>query len=97
MHRRSKSAEAHDLVLRSRYLLRRNTREGTLAAVSLLERAEAFDSTYAEVAAAQAEIYQVLALFADQSRIPGNRELTPRATRCSARVMPRRAPSGSTA
>ena len=77
MHRRSKSAEAHDLVLRSRYLLRRNTREGTLAAVSLLERAEALDSTYAEVAAAQAENYQVLALFADQGRIPGNRELTP--------------------
>jgi eukaryotic-like serine/threonine-protein kinase len=76
MHRRSKSAEAHDLVLRSRYLMRRNTREGMLAAVPLLERAEALDSTYAEVAAAQAEIYQMLAVFADQARIPGNRELT---------------------
>ena len=77
MHRRSKSAEAHDLVLRARYLMRRDTREGTLAAVSLLERAEALDSTYAEVAAAQAENYQTLAIFADQSRIPGNRELRP--------------------
>ena len=76
MHRRSKSAEAHDLVLRSRYLMRRNTREGMLAAVALLERAEALDSTYAEVAAAQADIYQMLAVFADQARIPGNRELT---------------------
>ena len=77
MHRRSKSAEAHDLVLRARYLRRRDTREGTLAAVSLLERAEALDSTDAEVAAAQAETYQTLAIFADQSRIPGNRELRP--------------------
>ena len=77
MHRRRQEAQAHDLVLRARYLMRRDTREGTLAAVSLLERAEALDSTYAEVAAAQAEVYQTLAIFADQSRIPGNRELRP--------------------
>ena len=75
VHRRSRSAEAHDLVLRARYLLRR-TPDGTLAAVRLLERAAALDSSYAEVPAAQAQAYQILAVFSDQSRIPGNRDVT---------------------
>jgi serine/threonine-protein kinase len=77
MHRRSASAEAHDLVLRARYLMRRNTRAGMLAAVGLLSRAEALDSTYAEVAATQAQVYQLLAVFADQSRVPGAMDMTP--------------------
>ena len=76
MHRRSRSAEAQDLVLRARYLMRRNERPGLLAALPLLERAEALDSTYAEVVAAQADVYQRIAIFADQSRVPGLRELT---------------------
>jgi TolB-like protein/tRNA A-37 threonylcarbamoyl transferase component Bud32 len=76
MHRRSRSAEAQDLVLRARYLARRNERAGMLAAIPLLARAEALDSNYAEVVAAQADVYQRIAIFADQSRVPGIRELT---------------------
>ena len=76
MHRRSRSAEAQDLVLRARYLMRRNERPGLLAAIPLLTRAEELDSTYAEVVAAQAEVYQRIGIFADQSRVPGMRELT---------------------
>jgi eukaryotic-like serine/threonine-protein kinase len=76
VHRRSRSAEAQDLVLRARYLMRRNERPGLLAAIALLTRAEALDSTYAEVVAAQADVYQRIGIFADQSRVPGMRELT---------------------
>ena len=77
VHRRSRSAEAHDLVLRARYLMKRNTREGMLAAVDLLARAEALDSAYAEVAATQAQLFQTLAVFTDQSRVPGAMDMTP--------------------
>ena len=76
VHRRSRSAEAQDLVLRARYLMRRNERPGLMAALPLLTRAEALDSNYAEVVAAQAEVYQRIGIFADQSRVPGLRELT---------------------
>jgi tetratricopeptide (TPR) repeat protein len=47
-----------------------------MAALPLLTRAEALDSNYAEVVAAQAEVYQRIGIFADQSRVPGMRELT---------------------
>ena len=76
MHRRSRSAEAQDLVLRARYLMRRNERPGLLAAIPLLTRAEAIDSNYAEVVAAQADVYQRIGIFTDQSSVPGMRELT---------------------
>ena len=76
LHRRSASAEAQDLVLRARYLLRRDTREGLVAAVALLARAEALDSAYAEVASTQALVYQSLAIFVDQSHVPGESEIT---------------------
>jgi tetratricopeptide (TPR) repeat protein len=56
--------------------MRRNERPGLLAAIPLLTRAEELDSTYAEVVAAQADVYQRIAIFADQSRVPGMRELT---------------------
>ena len=51
-------------------------REGLLAAVALLARAEVLDSAYAEVATTEAIVYQSLALFADQSRVPGQSGLT---------------------
>ena len=76
VRRRSRSAEAQDLVLRARYLARRNDRPGLLAAIPLLTRAESLDSTFAEVVAAQADVYQRIGIFADQSRVPGLRELT---------------------
>jgi len=76
VRRRTRSADAYDLVLRARYVGRTNSRAGLLEAAQLLHQALALDSSYAETHAQLAVIYQDLAIFRDQSGLPGEVAMT---------------------
>jgi eukaryotic-like serine/threonine-protein kinase len=76
VHRRSRNAEAHDLVLRADFVARGNTADGLLAAVALLARAQALDSGYADVPAEQARVFESLAVYGDQALVPGYGSVT---------------------
>ena len=91
IHRRSRSAEANDLVLRAKYLARGDQREGLLAAADLLSRAATLDSTYAEVPSAEAQVFERLAIFRDQSFVPGQAGMAAGETLRRARVAAGRA------
>lgn len=76
VRRRTRSADAYDLVLRARHVGRTNSRTGLLDAARLLHQALALDSAYAETHAQLAVIYQDLAIFRDQSGLPGEVAMT---------------------
>ena len=76
VRRRTASADAHDLVLRARAAFATDSRAGSFEAVELLNRAEALDSTYAEIYALRSRIYQSLAIFREQGSLPGDVGIT---------------------
>ena len=76
VRRRTRNADAYDLVLRARHAGRGNSRTGLLEAARLLHQALALDSAYAETHAQLAVIYQDLAIFRDQSGLPGEVAMT---------------------
>ena len=76
VRRRTRNADAYDLVLRARHVARTNSRTGLLEAAQLLHQALALDSAYAETHAQLAVTYQDLAIFRDQSGLPGEVAMT---------------------
>lgn len=71
VRRRTTDPDAHNLVLRARQLARSNSRSRLLEAAQLLDQALALDSAYAETHAVLADVYESLAVFGDQSGLPG--------------------------
>ena len=71
VRRRTQSPEAHDLVLRARNLNQKDATSASLEEISLLERALAIDSTYAEAYAELASVLQRMAVFRDQGQLSG--------------------------
>jgi TolB-like protein/tRNA A-37 threonylcarbamoyl transferase component Bud32 len=91
VRRRTASLRAHDLVLRAREAARGSERAGLIRAAALLSEAQALDSTYAETYAQMAGVYSALAVWRDQTRLPGEQGLSAGEMLRRARVAAQRA------